>query len=447
MRVIDTVAELRSECQRRRNKLEARVLPIPLSDLRYWSMTEEGSLSHHTGRFFRVIGARVEDPSGSGRMLEQPIVDQPEVGVLCLFVTVIEGSYHGLVTFKFEPGTPDGIEVAPSVQATRSNYEAAHGGAHVSAVGLALSETCTTLADTVQREQEAWFLGKVNRNRIVLLDADDADSVNSSIPDSYWVPIPALLAGTLQSRLINMDLRSVLSMWPLDALPGIGGDSEPAGRTPTVPTPDPGPDEHVERDETLGTSPELVPLDSLLNWELSDSLEHRYRRFFAIVGCRVEGQNREKESWDQPLLAPMGMGQCSLLLRTGEKGLEMLVAERVRIGSVQGPTLEPTHQRGDVADYTTAARRVSMVAEAADLVDCGSVYSVVHAEEGGRFRGAIVSYQIGFLVDEGVHERAGRWVPLEEIESLNRNGNYLSVELRTSLVMLKGIVSAESIEA
>lgn len=429
MQTIESVPELRAECHRRRSSLTAHALPVPLTGLRGWSMTEEGVLAHRTGRFFRVVGVR--DLSDTNHPFEQPLIEQHEIGVLCLFVTRFDGGFYGLITFKFEPGTPDGIEVAPSVQATRSNYEAAHGGTRVPAVDLALSDEVPTLADALQREQESWFLGKVNRNRIILLDAEDAVDVGRTVPESHWVPMAVLLAAALESRLLNMDLRSVLSMWPLEAT----ASQEGFGPVTTGPRPS------GEAPDPAGSNPEVVPLNRLARWQVADSIEHRERRFFAVVGCRVEGQGREVASWDQPLLAPVGMGQCTLLVRSGPDGLDLLVAERVRIGSVRGPSLEPRFLRGDIADYATAARRRSMVAESSGLVRCRDIHSAVHAEEGGRFRGALATYQLGLLADGFDEEPADGWVSLREIEELDQRGDRLSVELRTCLTMIKGLIT------
>ena len=352
--------------------------------------------------------------------------------MLCLFVTHFEGQFHGLITFKFEPGTPDGIEVAPTVQATRSNYEAAHGGNRVPAVEIALSEDVCTIADAVQREQESWFLGKINRNRIVLLDKQEAADIARTVPESHWVPIPVLLESAWRDRLLNMDLRSVLSMWPLEAT------ASPVDPGPVTSRPQPeGPDPQAP-----GSHPALVPLGSLSQWRTANSIEHVQRQFFSVVGCRVEGQGREVASWDQPLLAPVGMGQCTLLIRPGPQGAELLVSERVRIGSVRGPSLEARFQRGDIADHATESRRRSMLEESSGLARCRDIRSVVHAEEGGRFRGALATYQLGLLPDDVDEQPAGQWITLKELEALGQRGDRLSVELRTCLTMTKGLITS-----
>ncbi|APE12556.1 hypothetical protein BO226_24645 (plasmid) [Rhodococcus sp. 2G] len=427
MQTIDSVRGLAAECSRRRNQINARVTAIPLDDLRRWKFTTDGSLAHDTGRFFRVMGVRTNNPTRPTATLEHPIIDQPEVGVLCLFVTRIGSEIHGLVTFKFEPGTPDGIEVAPSVQATRSNYESAHGGVAVPAVELALEET-PSIADALQREQESWFAGKVNRNRILMLDHAIALDVGRSVPDSVWVPVDVLLAASLRSRLLNMDLRSILSMWPSD-------------QDPTAVAPAP-----VHTPCARRADIEEIPLRALTGWEVNDTIERVDRRYFSIVGRRIESApDREVPSWDQPLLAPVGMGQCTLLVRHdhGDGLVEALVTERERVGSIRGVTLEPTHQRGDVTDCSTETRRAAMLAEASDLARCERIWSAVHSEEGGRFSGALVTYQIGLVPDTYPQPPDKQWVSLDKIDTAIGHGDRVSVELRTCITMLKALLRSE----
>lgn len=428
MHTIDSVRELAAECSRRRNRLSARVTSIPLDNLRRWQFTTDGSLAHDTGRFFRVMGVRTNTPTGATATLEHPIIDQPEVGVLCLFVTRIGSEMHGLVTFKFEPGTPDGIEVAPSVQATRSNYESAHGGVAVPAVELAIEET-PSIADALQREQESWFVGKVNRNRILMLDRPIAKEVGRTVPDSVWVPVDVLLAASLRSRLLNMDLRSILSMWRTDQ------DPTAAATAPV----------HARR--VRRTDIEEIPLRALTGWEVNDTIERVDRRYFSIVGRRIEGApDREVSSWDQPLLAPVGMGQCTLLVRHDhrEGRVEALVTEHERVGSIRGVTLEPTHQRGDVSDASTETRRAAMLAEASDLARCDRIWPAIHSEEGGRFSGALVTYQIGLVPNTYPRPPSGKyWATLESIDTAISHGDRASVELRTCITMLKALLRSE----
>nr|WP_255656353.1 NDP-hexose 2,3-dehydratase family protein [Pseudonocardia sp. ICBG162] len=192
-----------------------------------------------------------------------------------------------------------------------------------------------------------------------------------------------------------------------------------------------------------------LPLRRLSQWQVGDGIEHRQRRFFSVVGYRIEGQGREVASWDQPLLAPVGMGQVTLLVREDVDGLRLWVADRGRIGSIRGPSVEASFQRGDISDYTTESRRRSMAAESAALTRCREIHSAIHTEEGGRFRGALVHYRLGLLAD--VHAGVdpdewgdgppGRWILLEALEGMGQRGDRLSIELRTCLTMLKSLIA------
>ena len=88
-----------------------------------------GFLRHHTGRFFSVEAVTVERPDAAVPSWQQPIINQPEIGILGILVREIDGVLHCLMQAKQEPGNPDcGVQLSPTVQATRSNYTGVHKG-------------------------------------------------------------------------------------------------------------------------------------------------------------------------------------------------------------------------------------------------------------------------------------------------------------------------------
>ena len=91
-----------------------------MSNWRYDAVNN--AVSHTTGRFFSIKGLRV---SGIGSKLggwEQPIIDQPEIGVLGCIVKEVKGILHFLVQAKIEPGNINVVQLSPTLQATKSNY-------------------------------------------------------------------------------------------------------------------------------------------------------------------------------------------------------------------------------------------------------------------------------------------------------------------------------------
>ena len=106
------------------------VEPIPFSDLGEWSFDQSsGDLTHRSGKFFRVQGLHASTDLAPPGEWHQPIIDQPEIGILGIIVKEFDGQLHLLMQAKMEPGNPLGVQLVPTVQATRSNYTQVHQGA------------------------------------------------------------------------------------------------------------------------------------------------------------------------------------------------------------------------------------------------------------------------------------------------------------------------------
>src|SRR4029077_14847778 len=115
-----------------------------------------------------VHGITVCADNGAVREWEQPIIDQPEIGILGIVVKQFEDQMLFLMQAKLEPGNPAGVQLTPTVQATRSNYTQVHQGAKPKYLDYFLERgTSNVLVDQLQFEQGSTFLKKRNRNIIV----------------------------------------------------------------------------------------------------------------------------------------------------------------------------------------------------------------------------------------------------------------------------------------
>src|SRR4051812_11452040 len=69
-----------------------RVERLPFAALTQWSFEpESGDLVHRSGRFFRVHGVRVRTTLGPLAEWDQPIIDQPEIGILGIVAKEFDG--------------------------------------------------------------------------------------------------------------------------------------------------------------------------------------------------------------------------------------------------------------------------------------------------------------------------------------------------------------------
>src|SRR5262245_46272432 len=81
---------------RRRNN-RFRVRRIPFAALERWSVEPgTGNLVHGSGRFFRVEGLRVTTGDGAPPW-HQPVIVQPEIGVLGILAKEFDGVLHFLI--------------------------------------------------------------------------------------------------------------------------------------------------------------------------------------------------------------------------------------------------------------------------------------------------------------------------------------------------------------
>ena len=95
---------------------------VPLDSLQEWKFNKKnGNFFHKSNRFFSVQGMKSNEK-------EFPILVQPEIGILGFLASKVNGVLHFLVQLKIEPGNPNGVQLSPTVQATRSNYSQVHGG-------------------------------------------------------------------------------------------------------------------------------------------------------------------------------------------------------------------------------------------------------------------------------------------------------------------------------
>ncbi len=197
------------EARRCRPCLSARV--VPLDGLRRWRIDPETeNISHETGRFFTLTGLKVRHRfEGHEIEWDQPIIDQPEVGILGILAKRLDGVLHFCLQAKEEPGNTGGMQLSPTVQATYSNYSRAHGGALPPLVGIFLSPPAgAVLYAKLQTEDGGRFLYKSNRNMIVRLD----DAAADDLPEGFiWLTLRQIALLMRRDNLVNACARSVLA--------------------------------------------------------------------------------------------------------------------------------------------------------------------------------------------------------------------------------------------
>ncbi|MEU6746384.1 NDP-hexose 2,3-dehydratase family protein [Spirillospora sp. NPDC046719] len=402
---------------------------IPFAELDGWSFdAATGDLRHRSGRFFSVEGlrARVNDTTGvvPDREWAQPILNQPEIGILGLLVKEFDGVPHVLLQAKMEPGNSNLLQLSPTVQATWSNYNRVHEGTAVGYLEYFNGpERGRVLADVLQSEQGSWFFRKVNRNVIV--------EVTGEVPpheDFRWLTLGQIGALLRRDTIVSMDLRSVLSCLPFDRAEAgaLHADADVLSWFTGVRS-------------RYDVRSSCMPLADVPGWVRTDSvIRHETGRYFRIVGVGVQASSREVAGWTQPLLEPVEPGVIAFLSCRIEGVPHVLAHARSEGGfadSVEiGPTVQCTPgQHADTADRPAFLDQV-LTADPARVR-----YSAVQSEEGGRFLNADNRYLVIDVDEPFAPPPNYRWVTHGQLNLLVRHGHYLNVQARTLLACLNSM--------
>lgn len=423
---VSTVLRLIADESRRQRTLARRV---PLAAVRRWDCRPTAeAFTHETGRFFSVVGLEVAGPDG--RSWQQPIILQPEVGVLGLLVRRTEGAASALVQLKAEPGNPSGLQLSPTVQATHSNYSRVHGGAAVPYLehflGVADDAPGQIHLDVLQSEIGGRFLAKQNRNMIV----ETTDEVEPR-PGFHWLPVDTLWAMHDRADLVNMDLRSILSGLP-SALASDRPDGDLHAVAPALDLPVSRWLDEGRRGGTL--SARQVPLDAVTGWRIGpDAVAHEAGRYFDVIGVEVEAVGREVGGWCQPMIAPRFPGLLALTLARGTDGVHALVRLHAEAGSWGRAEVGPTVQCAPENHEHLPSDQWPALLDDVRRGRLGRVlFDGVLADEGGRFFHATNRHLVT-VTDLHEPPPGFRWVPLPQLRALARQGRTATMELRSLL--------------
>ncbi|GAM09068.1 NDP-hexose 2,3-dehydratase [Geobacter sp. OR-1] len=378
-----------------------KVSRIALDSMKRWSIdTASGNIGHETGRFFTFTGVGIRHRTTSGELeWDQPIIDQPEFGILGILAKMIGGVMHFCLQAKEEPGNINSVQISPTVQATFSNYTCVHGGTAPQFIEYFLSPKPESLIfGKLQTEDGGRFLYKSNRNMVVRV----GDSELTHLPDGFiWMTLRQIVRLMKQDNLVHATTRSVLSALLLPVI----GDSyclekflwDSSGAVMNL-------GETIQwLDERKAANHMLVKrkgLKSLKEWTFSadGAFRHQEERFFKIMGIDVTAGGREVSRWQQPIIANMQPGVIGILVRNQHGKRHFLIQAKAEAGNrtiVQlGPTVQfstvnyqdnPRLQKPFLFDEFSTPGHYPVLAES------------MQAEEGARFFRETNCHRVLFL--------------------------------------------------
>ena len=429
---------------------------VPLSALSDWYTDDAtGAIRHVSGKFFSIQGVDVRIPNALVPHWDQPIILQPEVGILGILVKEINGVLHCLMQLKAEPGNYSGIQISPTVQATRSNYTRVHGGNAIPYLRYFMDRTKhRVVADVRQSEQGSWFLRKRNRNMVIEV-TEDVEVVDGF----HWLTIAQVNDLLGMDDMINMDTRSVLSCLPFIDMnapgPMLGYDG--FTRSQISSWTGEGAGLHsigdllswiTEQRAATEVTVEPMPLHKMTEWRYDgDVVSHLSARFFDVIGLLVEARGREVGRWNQPMLAARGIGLVAFLVTRVEGVLHVLVHAKAEPGIFDVAELAPTVQcvPENYADEPTASRPPFL--DAVLDADPGRIkFDVIQSEEGGRFFHTRTRHVI--VETDELHSHPDfRWMTPHQLTTLLQHSHYVNIQCRSLLACLRALASSTEVGA
>ncbi|MFF4729938.1 NDP-hexose 2,3-dehydratase family protein [Streptomyces mirabilis] len=416
---------------------------VPLDHLHGWHHDRStGFIAHESGRFFSVEGLLVERQS-PGAAWGQPIINQPETGILGFLVKEFDGILHILMQLKAEPGNRNGLQLSPTVQATKSNYTGIHGGLPVPYLEYFQEPGRRIIADVRQSEQGSRFLRKRNRNMIV----ETTEPVEAR--DGFvWLTLGQLHRLLATEDLVNMSTRSVLACLPLGNDAGAAAD-EGFGTALARSLAADGPALHplvdvlswITETRTLSEMrARTVPLDALTDWAFTGGrIRHRAGKHFEVIGVRVEAVGREVGQWWQPMIRAQSTELAALLVTRVRGVLHVLMQLRIEPGLTDTAELAPTVQctPADCAQLPPEQRPPFL-----DLVqNAGPAdirFDTTLSDEGGRFYHT-GSRHLVVETDWLPEPLEFRWLTPGQLEDLAQHSHYLNMQARSVLACLRSL--------
>lgn len=358
--------------KRKQNHL-FRVEQIPFSAMDKWMFEPStGNLVHGSRQFFSIEGIWVQTNYESFSVWSQPIINQPEIGILGIITKKINGILYFLMQAKMEPGNINMLQIAPTVQATRSNYLRVHQGNTTPYLDYFLSlSNSHVLLDTLQSEQGGRFLRKRNRNIIIEVTQDI-----SLLDDYCWLTLGQIHRLLQYDNIVNMDARSVLACIPFTApelegievqelLPKINSLSDidssllhndfsdfhrslihsAINKQNSLYETDTIISWFTEQKVRFELDVEKIPLKLLNKWYKTDyEICHEDNLYFSVIAVSVEADNREVKKWTQPLVKPCYEGIIAYIVKKINGILHFLVQAKVEAGNFDIIEIAPTIQ-------------------------------------------------------------------------------------------------------
>jgi oxidase EvaA len=417
------------------------VKEIPFKQCKPWALSEL-QISRPDGRFFSI------------EQRSNLFINQPEIGILAFILFSESNSVHTLVQAKPEPGNVKQTQIAPTVQATLSNYSRVHGGAetvfHKELMAI-LDQPQQIINDTLQSEHGQKFYRKLNRNISVF-------AMDPPKPTQHYrsVPVSSLLEMLIDDFGVNTDARSVLvtsnwtnlldsgltpfarykTEWGKRLMASFEGQSAVKSAMDFI--------HSCRQVEQFEENPTRA-LGVLENVDLTNSIKDIFDDSYSVKFFNVTSNTREVSEWNQPLLLSKEPDAQILLARPSADGIEFLLKARSEPGLLNSVEFGPSFTRSDLSSSAKNKDQVDLLNEAKQIIRYSKPkLRVQQSDEGGRFYESICDYEIYFYTENKLLQYSDEyfldlnylWVNLRTLQDICLQEGLTTNELRSTISLI-----------
>ena len=360
--------------QKKQNRIKVKVKE--LKNLNNWYF-DKNNIFHKSKKFFKIVGISVKS-NFEKKNWDQPIIIQNELGILGIIKDKKREKY--LLQAKVEPGNKNKLQLSPTVQATRSNYNRIHGGKKIPFLNFFLNKKKNFIS---QSEQGYRYLFKFNNNSLI-----ETTKKIKVLNNFYWFYKKDLKKLILKKSILNMDTISVFSSFILKEENDYPlKDMKEINRWLKI------------RDRIYNLQIKIKPLINLKNWNVrADSITHNKNKHFSVIGINIHANKREITEWDQPIIKGKKMAFVGYLMKEFNKTNHYLCRYNKKPG-LKKSTLSCSVNTSDLKSYKSNNDLISFQKTIIKKLFFNNnkrfkkIYDNILSDEGGRFYNCDIRYK------------------------------------------------------
>jgi oxidase EvaA len=363
------------------NKIKTKV--TNLSNLEKWIIGKD-EIFHTSKRFFKIIGVRVNS-NFFKKNWDQPMIVQKEIGILGIIKNPKNNKY--LLQAKVEPGNKNKLQLSPSVQATKSNFQGIHGGKKVPYLKYFLNNKRANFIN--QSEQGFRYLYKYNSN--ILINVKKKINLKHNF---FWLSLEELVELIKKKNILNMDTLSVFSSHIKKEI-----IDEPLNSPKKIKL------WFLKNDNKYYLKIKFISLSKLKNWSYNKKdIVHKEKKHFSIIGVNIKTNKREVNEWNQPIIKGKNMAFAGYIIKNFKNTNHYLCRYILKPG-LRDSGLTCTINTSDIKNFT---KNNLMLFQQKMLTKfffnkkfCyNKIFDNILSDEGGRFYHCQIRYMAMLLPEK-----------------------------------------------